>query len=71
MGSEEDPGAAYLEMESQGVDVTGGSAGDGTAGAGMPESTDLLPLKYKNRDSTDLTADVAKDGGTFDFALTD
>ncbi len=71
VGSPDDPDAAYLEMEDQGIDVTGGSAGDGTAASSQPDAVDLLPLKYKSRDTTDLTADVSKDKAVYDFELTE
>ena len=36
------------------------------------EAQDLLPLKYKSRESTDLKAEVTDSGGSgFDFDLTD
>lgn len=69
--TEEDPGAAYLEMEAQGQDITGGG-GAGDVGAGAQEAQDLLPLKYKSRDSTDLKADVSDSGGSdYNFDLVD
>ena len=68
--SEDDPGAAYLEMEAAGQDITGGGGGD--VGLGGQEAQDLLPLKYKSRESTDLKAEVTDSGGSgFDFDLTD
>jgi hypothetical protein len=69
VGSEEDPDAAYLELEQAGVDVTGGEGGD--AGSGLGEAQNLLPAKYQSRESTDLKADVPKEGGdAFNFELT-
>jgi len=67
--TEEDPGAAYLAMEAQGVDVIGGT-GDGEVGAGAAESQDLLPIKYKSKDTTPFTEEVPADGkDDYMFAL--
>ncbi|MCL6504442.1 MAG: carboxypeptidase-like regulatory domain-containing protein [Pirellulales bacterium] len=45
--------------------------GEGISPMQQPEMQDLIPAKYKNPNSSGLTASVGPSGGTFDFALTD
>ena len=57
----EDPGAAYLAMEEQGIDVMGGT-GSGEVGAGAAAPQDLLPVIYKSKDTTPFTEEVPASG---------
>jgi hypothetical protein len=59
--SEEDPGAAYEAMEAMGAE-----------GEAETEAKDLLPVKYKNPDTSGLDQEVTESGPNhFEFNLED
>lgn len=69
--TEDNPDAAYLAAEAAGEDVmAAGGGGGGAEGAAAEEPKDLLPVKYKSIDTTDLTAEVTEGGeNNFTFDL--
>jgi hypothetical protein len=69
VGTADDPSAAYAAAEAAGADVFG--TGKKTAAAKKDTGPkELLPVKYKSVDSTDLQADVSTAGpNNFDFDL--
>jgi hypothetical protein len=71
VGTAEDPSAAYAAAEARGADVFGtGRKGGGGAAKADTGPRELLPVKYKNVDSTDLQAEVTSAGpNNFDFDL--
>jgi hypothetical protein len=69
----EEAGKAYLEMEAMGFDVHGGASGDGVAAppAALQGPQDLIPAKYKDRNTSGLSAEVTESGpNEFPFDLT-